>query len=113
MWHTVGMRPHIWILDGHTPVPADDVHDWALWFESATRQGLRRVAGDEIEQGFLSTVFLGSDYNFDQEGPALLFETMLFDQTGEGNLIERYATWDDALTGHRAALILLQAQVLA
>ena len=107
------MRELFWILDGHTPVTVGTVSEWNAWIEWATQAGLRRVAFDVVGNGFLSTVFLGVDRGYGQTAAPVLFETMLFTKDGPGELIERYTTWDAALTGHRAALILLDAKALA
>ena len=84
-----------YILDGHEPIPTDNLLEWARWYATANR----RVAFDQIANSEISTVFLGLSYR-GGEGAPLLFETMVFvgplDQ--EHN---RYSTWDDAAEGHR------------
>ena len=90
-----------YILDGQTPVPTEDVIEWAQWFETADRQ----VADDQIGDIRVSTVFTGIDYNFTQIGPPRVFETMIFG----GALSDRewrYATWEEAEAGHRELLAL-------
>ena len=47
----------------------------------------------------VSTVFLGLDHSFSNEGPPLLFETMVFGGVCDENM-RRYATWDEAVAGH-------------
>ena len=47
----------------------------------------------------VSTVFLPIDHNYSNEGPPLVFETLIF----EGPLADwmnRYSTWEDAEKGH-------------
>lgn len=96
------MTPRYWILDGHTPVPVDDVKTWARWFE---HDGLRRVGHTEFEGGRVSTVFLGLDHSFGVgEGP-ILFETMIFGGP-HSDYQERYETWDEAVAGHKRAVAL-------
>lgn len=104
-------RPMYWILaEDHTPVPVKDVLVWGRFFEDMRN---RRVAEDTIEQAEsdpvrVSTVFLGLDHNWLDDGPPLLFETMVFG----GPLDEqtyRYPTWDSALEGHK---LLLEEAVL-
>ena len=75
------------ILDGHTPVAARDVLEWAKWFEDNDR----RVAQTVLADGEVSTIFLGFDHT--------LFETLVFGGNLDGER-ERYATWDDAAEGH-------------
>jgi hypothetical protein len=64
------------------------------------------VQQDKIGNVKVSTVFLGLDHNYSLDGPPLLYETMIFG--GEHDQYqERYATRDEALAGHRAALLLI------
>lgn len=83
-----------YILEGHEPVPAD-LMTWARWFENATN---RRVAETHVGDMRISTVFLGLDHNF-AGGPPLLFESLVFDGTLDGEM-ERYTTWEEAEEGH-------------
>jgi hypothetical protein len=89
-----------WTLDGHTPVPTDDIMAWGALFEPERggEKGGRAVGKDTIGEVFVSTVFLGIDHSYG-DGPPLLFETMVF----RGHLDERqwrYSTWDQAEAGH-------------
>lgn len=90
------LSERIYILDGHTPVPASDLLTWSAWFEKAERH----VAKTNIGDVFVSTVFLGLDHNWDQ-GPSILFETMVFQGPLDGEQ-ERYVTWEEAEAGHAA-----------
>lgn len=107
----VTARAHLWILNGKVPEACTDLLRWAQWFETAQRH----VADDTLMAGDvrISTIFLGLDHNFSLAGPPLLFESMVF---GEEHLVKifrrerlmrddlemwRYATWDEAETGHR------------
>lgn len=86
-----------YVLNGHEPIPVDDVIEWAKWFE----KGDRRVAKTSIEPNvFVSTVFLGLDHSF-MEGRPILFETMVFGDGEEDTMMERYSTWDEAEKGHK------------
>jgi hypothetical protein len=87
-------------LDGstaHTVVSCSSLYEWVEWFESADR-----VVRQEERAGVrLSTVFLGIDHRFgDGPGPPLVFETMIFGGERDGDCW-RYATWDEAESGHR------------
>ncbi len=95
LWPTDGK----WILDGHTPVPVDDLLTWAAWFEVADRI----VASTDLGDVRISTVFLGLDHRFGAAGPPLLFETMIFGGP-EDQYTDRYATWAEAEVGHRKAV---------
>lgn len=92
---------HKFILDGHTPVAEPDVVKWGRWLEEADRTvGLTKTRAGEV-----STVFLGLDHNFSDEGPPILFESLVFGGklNGEGR---RYATWDEAEAGHWELVLL-------
>lgn len=94
-----------YILIGQTPVPVDDVLEWARWWE----QNDRVVFQEEISAGVLvSTVFLGLDHNFSGKGPPLLFETMIF-RDGKGDEEWRWHTWLEAEEGHRRVVETLKA----
>lgn len=62
----------------------------------------RRVALTQAGAYRVSTVWLGSDHNFLDKGPPLIFETMVF--RGPEGLLEvdcdRYATLEEAEEGH-------------
>lgn len=87
-----------YILDGHTPVPCDDILKWAECFGKADRH----VAKDSVGDVKISTVFLGLDHGF-SGGPPLFFETMIFGGKHDGYQ-DRYSTWDEAVAGHRRAV---------
>lgn len=80
-------------LDGKTPVPCSS--------EDYTRTPLSkgRVAKTEIGGALVSTVFLGIDHQCD-EGPPLLFETMVFGGPLDEEQ-ERCSTWAEAEEQHR------------
>ncbi len=56
------------------PVKEPNLRKWAIWFETANR----RVDETICENGRISTVFLGLDHNYSDEGPPILWETMVF-----------------------------------
>lgn len=47
----------------------------------------------------VSTVFLGIDHNHSREGPPILWETMIFGSTLDGES-QRYSSHADAVRGH-------------
>jgi hypothetical protein len=82
---------------------------YARWFTGDNK----RVAETNTKLFWVSTVFMGLDHNFLGKGPPILFETMVFTRDEHINpLVKhmvkddleqwRYATWDDAITGHEA-----------
>jgi hypothetical protein len=91
-------RPHLWVEVGGEPMPVSNTLDWAEHFEMDAAN--RRVGLDHLcSHEYVSTVFLGIDYNFGPEGPPLLYETMVFGGM-RGDEQWRYATRAEALAGH-------------
>lgn len=91
-----------YILVGREPVPCHDPDAWGSFMENL---GARRVGWDEREVGgntyVISTVFLGLDHQFGDEGPPLIFETMIFLKGNYRDLYcDRYSTYDQAEAGH-------------
>lgn len=87
-----------YILVNREPVKVD-LMTWAEWFQNREE---RRVALTETKHYSVSTVFLGIDHRFGDEGSPLLFETMSFDSAGEAVDEVRYSTYDEAIAGHEA-----------
>jgi hypothetical protein len=89
-----------YILDEENRPVEADVLTWGRFF-----QGHRRWVGFTFvtSEVSVSTIFIGVDHRHYGEGPPLLFETMIFG----GPLDQhhwRYASWDDADTGHKVAV---------
>lgn len=92
--------------DNNEPVPAD-VLQAVKWRSGKDRNGdiNCRVALDNIADVRISTVFLGLDQHLG-DGPPVLFETMIFG--GDYDQYQwRYHTWDEAIAGHKAAVLLV------
>ena len=86
-------------LDGHIAMPVDDIMEWARWFAKADRI----VRRDVISGVIISTVFLGIDHNFGDDGLPILYKTMIFG--GDHNEDQyRYSTYDEAVAGHEKIL---------
>ena len=85
-----------WILNGKTPIKVEEVKEWAQWFEANSRKvDVTKIAGVVI-----STIFLGLDFNFSEDGPPILFETEIFGGRHDQQMV-RYTTWDIAEEGHK------------
>jgi len=93
--------------DGN-PVEEPDLEAWGRWME---QEGVRRVANTVLGNAkIVSTVFLGLDHSFSDEGPPILFETMVFPGKGRGDGTlygdwheldaRRYSTRENAVLGH-------------
>lgn len=62
------------ILNEEGVIVETDLMTWAHWFETSQDRFIKQ---EDVMDCWVSTVFLGLDYNF-EEGPPLLFETMVF-----------------------------------
>jgi len=93
--------------DEHRPVPVDDIVTAASWWENN-----RQVAFDTVDDLEISTVFLMLNHRFWPKGPPILFETMVF-RDGKEVECQRYASWDDAVTGHAVILRRCKAKAKA
>lgn len=88
---------YFWIEVNKAPIQVTDVGLWAEWMESSDRIVQRTYVGETM----VSTVFLGMDHNWPGEGPAILYETLVFDGPMGGELC-RYTSRDAAEAGHEA-----------
>ncbi len=62
----------------------------------------RKVDFTQDKEYQVSTVFLVLDHGFDESGPPLVFETMVFPyNTRLDEDCERYSTWEEAKEGHK------------
>jgi hypothetical protein len=98
-------------LENKQVVPVEDVIEWAEWFENANK----RIKKTYIGHILISTVFLGVDYFYTNQGKdyfytnqgksnrPVVFETMIFwAENKELDQIEsRACTWDEAVKVHR------------
>jgi hypothetical protein len=81
--------------------------EWARIFEHTAG---RILAIDVIHDGLVavSTVWMGIDHRHSDDGPPLIYETMVFHEHAQAPIIgeyqTRYSYRDDALRGHAVAL---------
>ena len=94
------MKPNYYILVDKTPVPAkqEEAYRWMM------EDDRRRVALAQIGDYSISTVFLVHDHNYFDDGPPLVFETMVFDKDNTDVWMERCSTWDEAEAQHQRAI---------
>lgn len=93
------MKMYYYYLEGKKIVRTTSVQIWGLAFEKN-----RIIEQTTIGDAFVSTVFLGVDYNFMQgKGhKPILFETMIFGGVAN-DFQERYETYEQAEQGHQKA----------
>ena len=87
-----------YILEGKTVVGCNNVVEFGEFFNNFED---RVVAKETVKDSDVSTVFLGLDHRYGNEGPPLVFETMVFGGPLDQEC-ERYSTWEEAETGHKA-----------
>lgn len=95
-----------YILDANgDPQPCEDWQTWGQFMES---RDARRVAVDMDEGNEtdgtrvrVSTIFLGVDHRWGDDGPPVLWETMVFGGVLDGEM-DRYTSRAAALAGHQA-----------
>lgn len=99
---------HLYKLIGRLPVPCSDMDEWGVCFGSKERL----VAQTHVGCLFVSTVFLGIDHRFFDDGDPLLFETMVFDD-GDDAYQVRCSTWEQAERQHAEAVSEAERRVSA
>lgn len=92
------MSIHLYYIldDDHHVIPVT-AEEWEIWF----RENKQWVGfTDFTDKLWVSTMFIGLNHQFDENGPPLVFETLVrggpLDGTGR-----RYSSWDDAEVGHK------------
>ena len=99
----------LYILDdAGNPVATDDVLVWGRFMSS----GKRAVAQEMIGDVRVSTVFLGLDHQFG-DGPAILWETMVFWPDEGGDESHRYSSLAEARAGHELVVARIEGVVEA
>lgn len=76
--------------------------EWAKWFETKGKD--RIVKQETLPNGkWVSTVFLGLDYNYGLRGAPILFETMVFPSKKNMSELDcnRYSTYGQSIKGHK------------
>jgi hypothetical protein len=94
------MKDGFYVLRGHEPVKAT-LDEWMLDFGKPFCA--RKVAKTERDGVTVCTTFLGMDYQWKDEGPPLLFETMIFGEGHATGEFWRSSTWEEAEKKHALA----------
>ena len=101
------MKPKFYILKDRQVVPST-LEEWAAFFGSDDRV----VAVDAFPvRVTVSTVFLGIDHGWTDEGRPIVFETMVFGGPLDQHQ-ERCATWREAKAQHERVCAMVRARVL-
>ena len=77
------------------------LEQWSQLFEFTK---YRVIASDNVNNLWVSTVWLGLDHRHFGDGPPLIFETMIFNTDDFNDVVEmdRYSTLEEAVKGHAA-----------
>lgn len=100
--------------DDGNPRLAHSGREWAEWFERSHKskgKDNRILQQDLVGSVFISTVFLALDHNYYDDGPPVLWETMIFHDMPDSAVdqyIQRYCTRDEAIIGHMKAVELVK-----
>lgn len=89
-----------YILVERMAIEVDDLMTWARWFEDNWKY--KHVAATRIGTARVSTIFLGLDHSFAEDGPPILFETMIFNGPAD-QYQRRCSTWKQAEAMHKEA----------
>lgn len=100
---------NMYILDMETKkIKKATYEEWSAWIKTEKNKIIKRT---EVEKLVVSTVFLSSDHNFDQDcngDNPILFETMIFSDLSYGSALDyqkRYSTYEEAMQGHFEAIV--------
>ena len=92
------MEAYIQKDDGSVERATKDISQWDLLYSISKRFIEQTSKGDVT----VSTIFLMFDHNFSNDGPPILWETMVFGGKHSGNTT-RYTSAKDAKLGHKIA----------
>lgn len=95
-----------YILDENDNVVPATFLEWMMMFAKDDRI----IAKDTVGCASISTVFLGMDYNYSDEGPPIVFETMIFGWHND-EYQTRCSTKEQALQQHQDAILLLLSEI--
>lgn len=93
----MGLSMKMYILEGKAIRLAESQTEFHKFFSDMDRRGVART--DVFTGVHVSTVFLGFDHGFSDDGPPVLFETLVFGGALADEMV-RYTTYDEALAGH-------------
>lgn len=106
------MTPHLWYDRQGQPLDTEDANR-LLGDDQYKRVARTRItsASDPAIEWDVSTVWLGVNYNFTNDGPPIIFETMVFGSGDGDQYMQRYATEEQARAGHAETVTLVAATV--
>src|SRR5262245_38313201 len=104
------MKSDYYCLDENKNAVPCDALTWSIQREEMRKRNTKHVGSDTINGRWVSTVWLGLNHNYFEDGPPHIFETMIRDEVkGEWlDYCERYSTWQEAEQGHRRTIELIK-----
>lgn len=86
-----------------------ELMEWAAIFERRSNENEDEwvIGRTEVEGAEVSTVWMGIDHNFSDDGPPLIFETMVFGDSEYAEYQWRYSTEEEAREGHERVVLAL------
>lgn len=106
------MNPHLWYNRQGQPISTEQANT-LLGDPAYKRVGLTHVTSSS-DPGIdyqISTVWLGVNHNYVDDGAPIIFETMVFGFDGADQYMQRYATEDQARAGHTETVTVVAATV--
>lgn len=80
------------------------LEEWGLNREYMRKNNIKHVAEETIHDLWISTVWIGLDQKFPDDGPPLLFETMVFNKNHEEIYFSHSSTYSEAEEDHKKAI---------
>jgi len=84
------------------------MEEWARLREQGNTVAKDDIITKDGRTVLVSTIWLGMDHRFGDDGPPLIFETMVFEQGMAEELCWRYSTEKEAKDGHDMTVHVLQ-----
>ena len=97
-----------YILKKGKPVLEHDLLIWARWIEEHQKQC--RIGFFRAGKMWVSTLFLGVDHNYSNEGSPILWETMISGGKHDGKMW-RHTSLAAARAGHRRAVEMVKEEL--
>jgi len=89
--------------ENRNAIPCSTI-EWGEQHEQMRRDCTKHVADETIDDKRISTVWLGLDHQWNENGPPLIYETMVFNGDPHEIYCKRYSTWQEAEKGHHRAV---------
>lgn len=93
-----------YLLDENKNAIPCTTEKWSEQREEMSKNNTKHVAEETIGDYWVSTVWLGLDHQWLDDGPPLIYETMVFDTDHHEIYCSRSSTWFEAEEGHREAV---------